>query len=141
MDEDNSLEVNAANAVIRVVSGMEEIDVMPKLWNLCAEADIPKISVKATQGPEMVYMQGVYRVSVDLTMYCLVKKDNMVIEEWTRAIRRNLINANNAQDLITDDHFFCYGLEPEASSSGNEGGTRERTLRFDLVGFDLDRFN
>lgn len=141
MDEDNSLEVNASNAVIRAVSELGEVDILPQLWNLCKEADIPKISVKATQGMEVVYLAGVYRVSVELTMYVLVKKDNMTIENWTKAIRKGLINANNPQDLITDEHFFCYALEPEASSSVNEGGTRERTLRFDLIGFDLDRFN
>lgn len=137
----NALETNAANAVIDRLGGAPLLGAIPpRLWDSDEDATIPRLSVKVTQGVELIYRFGVYRMSCELRI--VVEVSDNRLDEITEAIRRLMTDDQNAHTAITNNHFFCFAVESLNSSVATVAGKkRVRTISVNLVGFDLDRFN
>lgn len=138
----NALETNAGNAIVNRLGAASALlgNIPPRIWDSDEDATIPRLSVKVQQGAELVYRYGVYRMTCEMRV--VVEVTDNRLDEITEAIRRILIDDQNAHTLLTDAHFFCFAVESLNSSNATlSGKKRVRTIIVNLVGFDLDRFS
>lgn len=135
----NSLEKNAGNAVRETLIGEDVVlaAVPPVIWDDAGSPTDPSISIKATQGGEVVYRHGIYRIAVEITGQG--KANDQVVDDLKARVVRILLDDQAAHTLITTDHFHCFAVESGTSSISNSGIDRIFTVKLDLVGFDLDR--
>lgn len=138
----NSLETNAGNALIALLSNDAEVaKVRPILWDTEEDATIPRISVKVNQGAEIIYRMGVYRSSVELKI--VVEARQNIMDRITEGVRRLTTDDENAHVVLNQIQakYFAFAIEAGNTSGVTvTGKKRARTITLNLVGFDLDRF-
>lgn len=138
----NRLEENAVNAILDFIATdatLMELKAVP--WDTEQEAQaLPRIAVKMTQGEEMVYGVGVYALSTIIMLRYRAK--DALKGELSRRLEDLLQNSGMLDDVLTNDHFHCFGRSTGIST--NDGadaeGRRVAMMSFDIIGFDKDRF-
>lgn len=144
----NNLEINAANAIISCLSIDSVLAIVPpRRWNDSDEATMPRIAIKARQGNEIACGLGMYSIQCEVVITCRILDDQS--DDWMRRAR-SLINdraawasfnyPNGAEELLTTPDFVCKGVIPMPASGGNDTDKRIQMLSFEMVGFDLNRF-
>lgn len=135
----NSLEKNAGNAVRETLIGEDATlaAVPPVIWDDAGAPTDPSVSIKCTQGAEIVSRYGVYRIAVEITGQG--KANDQVVDDLKARVVRILLDDQVAHTLLTTDHFHCFAVEAGTASISNSGIDRIFSVKFDLVGFDLDR--
>lgn len=137
----NRLENNAANSILEYIKTDPILEALaPVEWDTENEAQIlPRISIKVTQGEEVVYLMAVYALNVQLTVR--YRAADNVSGDIGQKLQTLLQDAGPLDTDLTDAHFHCFGrssgVATQASNSGD--GRRTVTSTFTLVGFDLDR--
>lgn len=144
----NSLELNAEMAIVNVLMLDSTLAaVPPRQWNNSSEAEMPRIAVKARQGAEIAGNYGMYRMACEVIFVARILADTT--DDWMRRARSYINDRaawtqagvpGGAETLLTTSDFFCKGVIPMPASSGNDSDKRTQTLAFEIVGYDLDRF-
>lgn len=108
-------------------------------WDAEDDATMPRASIKAVQGEEVVWLYGAYalRVTIETTVKAKINRADAL----DGALQFLLSDAGALAVELTGDHFHCYGRAGGASRTvSNAEGKREMKMEFTLYGFDLDRF-
>lgn len=144
----NSLERNAGESLLAVLNTEAALAAIPPtLWDDTGELPFPKVVVIVKQGEELVNNQGVYRLMCEIVIGAEAE-DDLVNELKALVVRLILDNTQPAvlpgdlapiHELLTNEHFHCFGMEPGGVSTSNAGVDRFATVAFSLIGFDLDR--
>jgi hypothetical protein len=134
----NSLENNAAEAIRSYLATDATLGAIPpSVWDDTTEAAVPCLVIKCTQGEELVYRHGVYRVAVEIMAEALAEADK--VDDYKARVCRMLLDDLVAHTHLVTAHFHCFATEAGGSSIQNSGPNRVMVVRLSLVGFDLDR--
>lgn len=144
----NSLERNCGDSIVAVLNTEAALAAIPPtLWDDTGELPFPRVVVKVRQGSEMIPRYGVYRINCEIEIAAEAEDD--LVDEL-KAIITRLVLDNQApavlpgdlapiHELLTNEHFHCFGVEPGAMTPRNSAENRIITITFDAIGFDLDR--
>lgn len=138
----NQAERNCAAAVkAYLIAGSAAIAAVPPAnWDAESEATLPRLSLKVTQGEEVVYLNGVYGFRVSLETVVRAKKNRC--DTLDGPIQALLSDSGALDTELTTISFYCFGRVGGLSRSVESGdGKRHTTIEFELYGFDLDRFS